>query len=234
MDSQTAERQVLPAWTVIMPQKDLRQAKSRLALRRKDREACAGAMLHDTLIAVRACQRVTSVLVICERLEDIPAPVDFADSTPVQTLVAAGLKHNRAVEYAEKYARTALGSMHVAVLPADLPALDPGDLSRALDLAALHPRAFVRDAEGTGTTLLAARGGNRLAPKFGPDSASMHKATGATELKMAADFWSLRDDVDDLRTLRRALATGRAHHTRRVLDASPGALCPSLMSWATV
>ena len=55
-----------------------------------------------------------------------------------------------------------------AGLAADLPALRPGELDRALRAAAHWPEAFVADAAGTGTTLYTARPGTPFRPRFGP------------------------------------------------------------------
>jgi 2-phospho-L-lactate guanylyltransferase len=55
----------------------------------------------------------------------------------------------------------------VAVLPADLPGLVAADLDVALAEAASHRRAFLADADGTGTTLLTARAGHPLRSRYG-------------------------------------------------------------------
>ena len=70
----------------------------------------------------------------------------------------------------------------VAALAADLPALRPDDLTAALRAAEVGDtirRAFVSDAAGTGTVLLAARPGVGLEPCFGAGSAAAHAASGA-------------------------------------------------------
>ena len=86
------------------------------------------------------------------------------------------------------------GAVAVAVLLGDLPALRPEELDAALAAAARHPLAFVRDADGTGTTLAtASRGAVRAA--FGPESAARHAAAGFAELA-ASDLPGLTRDVD--------------------------------------
>ena len=87
----------------------------------------------------------------------------------------------------------------------DLPALRAADLLAALRQAPVAGRSFVRDADGSGTTLLAAGPRSRLGPLFGPDSARRHLASGARELDAAA---SLRCDVDSAADLRRCLELG--------------------------
>ena len=75
----------------------------------------------------------------------------------------------------------------IAVLLGDLPALRPDDLADALSMASAHERAFVADADGTGTTLLAALAGVALDPQFGPGSAAAHELAGHVRLAVVAD-----------------------------------------------
>jgi 2-phospho-L-lactate guanylyltransferase len=65
-------------------------------------------------------------------------------------------------------------------------------------------RAFVADAAGTGTTLLAAGPRVALRPAYGPASAAAHAASGAVAL--SGDWPSLRRDVDTAADLRVAAA----------------------------
>ena len=104
----------------------------------------------------------------------------------------------------------------VAVLLGDLPALRPDDLRAALDLAERHPRAFVADADGTGTTLLT--GLVAFAPRFGAGSAALHESDGHVRLDVPTAS-TLRRDVDVPATISRpsrGSASGRA--PRRVLS----------------
>ena len=108
-----------------------------------------------------------------------------------------------------------------AVLLADVPALRPDDLSRSLAaaeraLAAGARQAFVPDAEGTGTVLLAAARADRLVPRFGPASASAHAAAGAVRLDL--DLPRLRRDVDSWPALQLAAALGLGPRTAAVLS----------------
>jgi 2-phospho-L-lactate guanylyltransferase len=101
----------------------------------------------------------------------------------------------------------------VAVIPADLPALRPRELTEAL--AQCQARSFVPDAEGTGTVLLATREGS-LSPRFGPGSAAAHESSGAVRLQ--GDWPTLRRDVDTAADLAAAQALGWRHagHDLRV------------------
>ncbi|HWM32659.1 MAG TPA: NTP transferase domain-containing protein [Pseudolysinimonas sp.] len=82
-----------------------------------------------------------------------------------------------------------------AVLLGDLPALDAADLVAALERASALERAFVPDADGTGSTLVTARGGAPFVHAFGPGSAQAHRDLGLVELTLPAES-SLRRDVD--------------------------------------
>jgi 2-phospho-L-lactate guanylyltransferase len=97
---------------------------------------------------------------------------------------------------------------------ADLPALRSDDLDAALS-AGLSPRWFVGDADGTGTTLLAAAPGADLDPHFGPASARRHEDSGAVPVRAAVP--SLRRDVDTDRDLEDAITLGVGVRTRAAL-----------------
>ena len=78
--------------------------------------------------------------------------------------------------------------------------------------AAEFPRAFLADAAGIGTTLLAAAPGRELAPAFGGASRARHQASGARGT-VAGGVDSVRQDVDTGDDLRAALALGVGPYT---------------------
>ncbi len=98
------------------------------------------------------------------------------------------------------------------MLLGDLPALRPEELDAALAAAARHPLAFVRDADGTGTTLATASPGVPFEPRFGPESAARHAAAGFAELA-ASDLPGLTRDVDTVDGLETVLHHGVGDHT---------------------
>lgn len=185
------------AWVVVVPVKDARAGKTRLAraLPPEDRVELVRAMALDTIGAALAADGVRDVLVVTAdealraavpalgaHVVDEPAP---GDVPPLDAAVLAG----------EERARKAWPEVGVAALLGDLPALAPTDLADALRAATRHARAFVADAQGTGTTLLTARADARLAPRFGTGSAAAHRAAGHVELDVPAGS-TLRHDVD--------------------------------------
>ena len=124
------------------------------------------------------------------------------------TLVQTQPGLNGALRDGAAYARTRWPGDGVAALVGDLPAVRPDELAAALDAAAAHPAAFVPDSPGTGTTLLTARPGHVLEPRFGEGSAARHAAVAA---RLTAGP-GLRHDVDTADDLRRRRA-GRPRPT---------------------
>jgi 2-phospho-L-lactate guanylyltransferase len=189
-------------WTVLIPAKALPEAKSRLAPASADDAAhrrLVEAIRRDTMNAAACADAVARVLLVVDR-----GPVP-PDSAIVQS--APGL--NAAVVDAAEQAAQRWPQDGVAVLVGDLPALRPDELTAALRTAEHHPRAFVADRHGTGTTLLTALPGVELRPSFGPGSATRHARDAAG---IAADA-GLRHDVDTAEDLRAAVEIGLGRET---------------------
>ena len=201
-------------WTVVLPVKVLARAKSRLALLAGTRRAdLALALASDTVSAVVACPDVTRVLVVTSdakagsRLAALGAIV--APDEPDGGLNAA-LRHGAAV------ASDRWPDSGVAALAADLPALRPGELSRALRAAAAAGgAAFVPDAAGIGTTMYAVAPGVAFRPMFGGASRARHASADAVELSLDG-VPGLRRDVDTPEDLRAAVALGAGFRTAAV------------------
>jgi 2-phospho-L-lactate guanylyltransferase len=191
-------------WTVVIPAKGLLDAKSRLLTASVDPAAhrrLVQAIRDDTLAAARAAEGVARVLVVTDRPGE---PDALVQSRP-------GL--NGALAEAAEHAARTWPTDAIAALVGDLPALRPDDLTAALRQAAGHSRAFVADAAGTGTTLLAVLPGAELQPAFGPGSAARH-ASAATALEAAP---GLRHDVDTADDLWAAAEIGLGPATATVL-----------------
>jgi len=169
-------------WVVVVPVKPAAEGKTRLAglLPPAGRAALARAMALDTIAAATATPGVRRVVVVTND-DEIRSVATFVVDDP-----GGGL--NAAIR-----AGVATASLPVAVLLGDLPALRPDDLHAALVLAQGHPRAFVADADGTGTTLLTGLVG--VTPRFGVGSARLHEAAGHVRLDVPVGS-TLRRDVD--------------------------------------
>ncbi|NGN64030.1 2-phospho-L-lactate guanylyltransferase [Streptomyces sp. A7024] len=200
------------AWSLVVPLKRLGQAKTRLAGAAGDevRPALALAFALDTVAAALACDAVRDVTVVTddplagERLAALGAAV-AAD--------AEGGGLNAALVQGAAFVRARRADAAVAALNADLPALRAAELAVVLRAASgAFGRAFLADAEGVGTTLLAAGPGVALNPAFGGPSRARHRASGAREI-VVAGVDSVRRDVDTAADLRAALALGVGPYT---------------------
>ncbi|MFD7815191.1 2-phospho-L-lactate guanylyltransferase [Streptomyces sp. NPDC059785] len=215
-------------WTLVVPLKALARAKSRLSDTAGDgvRPGLALAFAQDTVAAALACAAVRDVAVVTD---DAAAGRELAalGARIVPDEPAGGL--NAALAHGAAVVRARHPESAVAALNADLPALRSAELARVLDSAAEFPRAFLADAAGIGTTLLAAAPGRELLPAFGPASRARHRASGAAELTLDS-VNSVRQDVDTGADLRAALALGVGPRTAKAAarlltpDASGGTL----------
>jgi len=189
----------LARWTLVIPVKPAELGKSRLG----GGPALARAVALDTVSAAAAASRVCEVVLVT------------GDTAIAAALAGLGrirvVREERAVGIAAAIRAGLAGVTGPrAALLGDLPALDPAELDAALALAETHDRAFVRDADGTGTTLVTAVDGVSFAAEFGPDSAARHAAAGLVELPIPADS-TLRRDVDTPEQLAVLLAAGLLH-----------------------
>ena len=203
-------------WILVVPLKALSRAKSRLSDTAADglRPGLALAFAQDTVTAALACPGVADVAVVT------------GDALAGRELAALGARIvpdepggglNAALRHAATAVRATNPRTPLAALNADLPALRPPELARVLTAAAEFPRAFLTDAAGFGTTLLAAAPDRELLPAFGTDSRARHRASGAVELLLTA-VDSVRQDVDTGADLRAALALGVGPRTASAVE----------------
>lgn len=200
-------------WSLVVPLKPLAVAKSRLADAVSPGPVRAGLALAfalDTVAAALACSAVRDVTVVTD---DPLAGTELAalGARIVPDEPSAGL--NAALRHGAAAVLAARPGAAVAALNADLPALRPAELRHVLDDAAAGGlRAFLADAAGIGTTLLAAPPSAPLAPAFSGRSRARHLASGAREITLTG-VDSVRQDVDTPADLRVALALGAGPRT---------------------
>lgn len=199
-------------WRLVVPVKDARLAKSRLAVSSPAvRTELARAMALDTLEAAAAAVGPGSLVVVTS-----DGPVASTARAWGATVLAdpgAGLDAAVRAGLTAGTDRADPGPRGWAVLLGDLPALRARDLRTALDHCARHAAAVVPDASGDGTTLLTSTTGPPE-PRFGPGSAHRH-ARDATVLVLRLP--RLRQDVDVAQDLTRAAALGVGRRTRQIL-----------------
>jgi 2-phospho-L-lactate guanylyltransferase len=200
-------------WTIVVPLKALPAAKSRLQDASPDPQAHAAlvdAIRTDTLTVAATAGRILLAL------DQEPAPVARPASAGPEgaRIVQRRPGLNAALTEAAAYAQARWPADGIVALVGDLPAMRPDELRSALELAAGHQRGFVKDASGTGTTVLTALPGVELRPRFGPSSADRH-AVIATSLAAGP---GLRLDVDTAADLTAARKLGLGPATTAVLD----------------
>lgn len=191
-------------WTAIIPVKRLGAAKTRLrgAVPADRHPELALAMVRDTAAAVLAAGAVSALLVVT----DDPAVGAAVRELGARVVPDPGGGLNAAMRFGADEA-AGLGAYRV-VLAGDLPALRPEELDDVL--ARVPGRAYVPDAAGIGTVLLAAPPGRPLDPRFGGPSARAHAESGAVALSGGA---GLRQDVDTAADLDTVLTLGAGRRT---------------------
>ncbi|WP_345752956.1 2-phospho-L-lactate guanylyltransferase [Microbacterium rhizophilus] len=188
--------------------------KSRLA--HPDRAELASAIALDTIEAVCGARHVAEVVVVTsdgQLAVRTVSEVGGGRRPEVRVVPDPGAGLNPAITAGLTAARP---DRPRAALLGDLPALTAADLDAALDLAAAHERAFVPDAEGTGTTLITASAGAPIEPAFGAASAARHAASGFASLPIPAAS-TLRRDVDTADQLSVAAHLGLGPRTSALL-----------------
>jgi 2-phospho-L-lactate/phosphoenolpyruvate guanylyltransferase len=198
-------------WSLVVPLKPLRLAKSRLTGATGDalRPRLALAFAQDTVAAALACAAVRDVVVVTDD-PTAAAELSALGARIVPDTPADGL--NAALTHGARAVRTLRPQAAVAALNADLPALRPVELALVLVAAEPFSRAFLPDAAGIGTTLLTAGPGTELNPAFGGPSRQRHLSSGAVEIILAG-VDSVRRDVDTGIDLLRAAELGLGPRT---------------------
>jgi 2-phospho-L-lactate guanylyltransferase len=198
---------------LIVAVKRLAAAKTRLApmFSAPARENIVLGMLVDTL---SAAARVSSVGLITVVTPDHTAAIELganvlADPTPDGHPDPL----NNAIAAAERVVSESVSN--IVVLQGDLPALQTGELSAVIAEARQHNRSFVADRLGTGTAALCAFG-TALDPRFGLNSSTLHRNSGATEL--TGGWPGLRCDIDTPEDLAIARRLGMGPATTRAVE----------------
>jgi 2-phospho-L-lactate/phosphoenolpyruvate guanylyltransferase len=198
---------------VVVPVKPPAHAKSRLmALGDSMRRRLVVAFAGDTVEAVLACACVAEVLVVTDDHE-LAAVMAELGARVIPDGAADDLNASVVLGAAELHrVHPALG---VAAVCADLPALRPAELARALGEAAPDRMSFVSDSDGIGTTTVLAPALATFAPRFGPASRQAHREAGAHEIGLP-DVPGLRRDIDTPADLVVALRIGVGPRTHAV------------------
>ena len=197
------------SWAVLIPVKATSRGKSRVDLDPATRQELALDLALDTTAVALATPQVGAVLAVVEdpadgrALAELGAPVHLTRTRELNDALLDGL------------ARLAAHDGPVAVLPGDLPGITVRELGDLLTRCVPLPSAVVPDAEGTGTTVLAARRVADLQPRYGPGSFARHVAAGAVPIDLPVGS-TLRHDVDTIADLDGIGGTRTAALVRRL------------------
>lgn len=200
-------------WAVLVPMKPPTAAKSRLAVPPATRAELVLAMAGDVVEAALACPEVDLVAVVADTAAGLE-PLQRQGASLV--VDPGGHDLNTSLRQAAAAVATRDGSYGIASLVGDVAAARPEQLSRVLAAAAIEGTAFVPDAAGRGTTLVAARRWAAFLPEYGRHSRRRHLDAGFSELALA-DLDGLRLDVDTVADLQALQGLEPGPRTRAVL-----------------
>lgn len=207
----TSKEPAPASFSVVIPMKPLRAAKSRLNVTPTTRHGLVRAMFTDTPTGVLRSDRVASVLVVTgdPTLAEV-AELHGAQAVPEPQ--SGGL--NQALMRGWSRARAVAPSDAVVLMLGDLPGIETEDLEDLLETFTHQPSpTLVADRAGTGTTMLVVPAGVRPVLAFGPGSSERHRQLGYVDALNECP--SLRHDVDQVSDLEEVLASAtRASCTR--------------------
>jgi 2-phospho-L-lactate/phosphoenolpyruvate guanylyltransferase len=163
---------VPPLW-VVLPVKDLHNAKQRLAgvLTPAERHALFRAMLEDVLTALAATLGLGGVLMVTHD----PEAEALGRHYGVRVLVeSANLGHTAASSFGAR-ALAADGAVGMLQLPADLPLVTPLDIAAVLDVHDAAPAVTIAPSrDRLGSNAVACSPPDLLPLRFGDDSFYPH------------------------------------------------------------
>lgn len=206
------------SWSVVIPIKAPDRGKSRIAVDPAARAEIAAALAFDTVSAVAAARQVDRVIIVTDGAETLGWIDELPRGRPkVRVVPSSATSLNGSIRDGLAEVRGA-----AAVLPGDLPGLRAELLDEVLEHLSA-PVSVVPDADGVGTTLLAALRAADLDPEYGPDSFRRHLAGGAREIVLPVDHW-LRRDVDTVDDLA-GIHTGRTAVSAEALSSRDAVRC---------
>jgi len=159
------------SWTVIVPAKGAGPRKTRLAGRLDDDERRE--------LADRLLQHVLGILDECAEVSEV---VVLSDQRPVGWHGRLAQDQARGLNPEIQALCNELGGRQIAVIHADLPLLQAGDVHTLLAAAQDSYGAIAPDRHGTGTNAIALQDTTGFEFAFGPGSFAQHCANAAQPL----------------------------------------------------
>jgi len=191
---------------LLLPIKDLRNAKQRLAatLMPDERFGLAQAMLADTIRAVQDVRRAHKIFVIT----NYEPAIEIAAKNGWDVLQEEHqISESASVDYASRLCAER-GVTALLRLPLDLPLVQASDIDELLAMECAAPAAIlVSSRDGTGTNAILRTPPTLFPSHFGPDSFAKHRReaeqAGASIIVRRNE--RLETDVDDESDLRALL-----------------------------
>jgi 2-phospho-L-lactate/phosphoenolpyruvate guanylyltransferase len=186
------------ARALLLPVKDLRNAKQRLAavLSPQERFALAQAMLADTTDAVKRVQRADAIFVVTS----YEPATEIATQNGWQILrEEQQISESASVDWASRICAER-GVAALLRLPLDLPLIQASDIDELLAIECPPPAAImVPSRDGTGTNAILRTPPTLFPSHFGPDSFTKHRqeAEQAGAKLILQHNARLEMDVDD-------------------------------------
>jgi 2-phospho-L-lactate guanylyltransferase len=187
-----------PIRALLLPIKDLRNAKQRLAgvLTPEERFGLAQAMLADTMRAVRGVKLADKTFVITSYEPAMEAAAKYGWEILREE---QQISESASVDYASRLCAGG-GVTALLRLPLDLPLVQPGDIDDLLATECSAPAVvMVPSRDGTGTNAILRTPPTLFPSHFGPDSFTKHRReaeqAGARIIVRRND--RLEMDVDD-------------------------------------
>jgi 2-phospho-L-lactate/phosphoenolpyruvate guanylyltransferase len=190
---------------LLLPVKDLRNAKKRLAgvLTPEERFGLAQAMLADTIRAIRGVRNAQKIFVI----SNYQPVLDVAEENGWEILrEAQQISESDSVDAASKLCKER-GVRSLLRLPLDLPLIQPQDIDELLAIECASPvMVIVPSRDGTGTNALLRTPPTLFPSHFGEGSFAKHLAEAAHAraevlIRRNPRFEMDVDDESDLRAL---------------------------------
>jgi 2-phospho-L-lactate/phosphoenolpyruvate guanylyltransferase len=207
----------------VLPVKSFIRAKQRLAtaVPAPIRAQLARAMVEDVLLALGEIEAIERIIVVTRE----QSVVTVARERGAQVVEDRGENGQSAAVALGLERALAEGFERVICVPGDCPSIDPEELGALLRASTDRPEVVIMpDRHGTGTNGLLLTPPDAIAPSFGPDSFSRHRALArdagvACRVERPASLLLDIDTGADLAALRERLsgAHARARRTRSVL-----------------
>lgn len=206
---------------ILIPVKDLRNAKQRLAsvLDQSGRTQLARAMIHDVLATVAGwSSRPEAAVVTCD-----PPTIELAEQYGFQVIAdPENRSETDAIEDATSFCES-LGIQSTLVIPGDIPLIQASELEQIIEGAPAKGSVLVPAADGHGTNAVLRAPAALFPLHFGNNSFKPHltaaRATGLPCITLSLPGIALDiDNPDDLRKLASSPGETRSQRLARQWD----------------